>query len=31
MAWLLHCIEAGSAAGIEMPAYETKTWTNFIR
>jgi len=31
MAWLLRCIEAGVAAGIEMPEYETKTWTNFIR
>ena len=31
MAWLLRCIEAGAAAGIEMPEYETKTWTNFIR
>jgi len=31
MAWLLQCIEAGAKAGIEMPEYETKTWTNFIR
>ena len=31
MTWLLRCIEAGAAAGIEMPEYETKTWTNFIR
>jgi len=31
MAWLLHCIEAGTKAGIEMPEYESKTWTNFIR
>lgn len=31
MTWLLRCIEAGAEAGIEMPEYETKTWTNFIR
>lgn len=31
MAWLLRCIEAGVAAGIKMPEYEMKTWTNFIR
>ena len=31
MAWLLRCIEAGAGAGLEMPEYETKTWTNFIR
>jgi len=31
MAWLLRCIEAGAAAVIELPEYETKTWTNFIR
>ena len=31
MAWLLECIEAGMRAGIEMPEYERKTWTNFIR
>jgi len=30
MAWLLQCIEAGAKAGIKMPEYETKTWTNFI-
>jgi len=31
MAWLLQCIQAGEKAGIEMPKYETKAWTNFIR
>ena len=31
MAWLLRCIEAGRAAGVTMPEYKTKTWTNFIR
>ncbi|MCL2559959.1 MAG: flavodoxin family protein [Turicibacter sp.] len=31
LAWVLRLIEAGAAAGIEMPAYEAKTWTNFIR
>ena len=31
MAWLLKCIEAGATAGIKMPEYEKKTWTNFIR
>ena len=31
MAWLLHCIEAGAKAGIQMPELEKKTWTNFIR
>ena len=31
MAWLIQCIEAGRHAGIEMPEYEVKTWTNFIR
>ena len=31
MAWLIKCIEAGKAAGIERPVYEPKTPTNFIR
>lgn len=31
MAWLLKCIEAGKAAGMEAPAYTKKTLTNFIR
>jgi len=31
MAWLLKCIEAGKAAGIERPIPEFKTMTNFIR
>ena len=31
MAWLLHCIEAGQANGIEPPAAETENRTNFIR
>lgn len=31
MAWLLKCIEAGKAAGIERPAQEPVVRTNFIR
>lgn len=31
MAWLLKCIEAGKQAGINPPAFETRTNTNFIR
>lgn len=31
MAWLLKCIEAGKAAGIETPEIEKKIATNFIR
>ncbi len=31
MAWILKCIEAGKAAGIEAPASEEKVKTNFIR
>ncbi len=31
MAWLLKCIEAGKAAGVEMPQREAKVATNFIR
>ncbi|HJD21563.1 MAG TPA: flavodoxin family protein [Candidatus Gemmiger faecigallinarum] len=31
MAWLLKCIEAGKAAGIEQPPAETEHRTNFIR
>lgn len=31
MAWLLKCIEAGTAAGVPMPKRETPLRTNFIR
>ena len=31
MAWILHCIEAGKAAGIEAPVAENDKRTNFIR
>ena len=31
MTWLLRCIEAGKAAGVERPAYEPVVRTNFIR
>lgn len=31
MAWMLKCIEAGRAAGIELPEQEAGTWTNFVR
>ena len=31
MAWLLRCIEAGRAAGIEPPTAELDKRTNFIR
>lgn len=31
MAWVLKCIEAGRAAGIEAPVSETSARTNFIR
>lgn len=31
MAWLLKCIEAGKAAGVEFPQPENKIYTNFIR
>ncbi len=31
MAWLLKCIEAGKAAGIDLPKREAKVATNFIR
>jgi multimeric flavodoxin WrbA len=31
MAWMLKCIEAGKAAGIEAPVSEPKIKTNFIR
>lgn len=31
MAWLLHCIEAGRAAGVGLPEQEAGTWTNFVR
>ena len=29
MAWMLKCIEAGRAAGVE-PVAEPRAWTNFI-
>jgi len=31
MAWLLKCIEAGKAAGVEVPTAEGGKRTNFIR
>lgn len=31
MAWLLKCIEAGKKTGVEVPVYEEKISTNFIR
>ena len=31
MAWMLRCIEAGRAAGIEPPQAETAARTNFVR
>lgn len=31
MAWLLHCIEAGKQAGVELPALPDFNRTNFIR
>ena len=31
MAWLLRCIEAGKAAGIQLPEREAPLRTNFIR
>lgn len=31
MAWLIRCIEAGKAAGIDYPQTEAKVKTNFIR
>lgn len=31
MAWLLKCIEAGRKAGIDLPVYEPRAVTNFIR
>ena len=31
MAWILKCIEAGKQAGIELPNYEERQRTNFIR
>ena len=31
MAWMLECIEAGKAAGVEAPEQEKKARTNFIR
>ena len=31
MAWMVRCIAAGKAAGIDYPQPETKVRTNFIR
>ena len=31
MAYMLKCIKAGEAAGVQKPEYETKIRTNFIR
>ena len=31
MTWLMRCIEAGKNAGIDLPQYEQKVKTNFIR
>ena len=31
LAWLLKTIEAGKAAGVKLPAEETRKRTNFIR
>ena len=31
MAWMLRCMEAGRAAGIEPPQAETAARTNFVR
>lgn len=31
LAWLLHSVEAGRAAGVPAPAYEPRVSTNFIR
>ena len=31
MAWLLKCIEAGKAAGIDVPVAERGQMTNYIR
>ena len=31
MAWLIKCIEAGRRAGIELPEYEKRIGTNFMR
>ena len=31
MAWLLHCIQAGKAAGFEHPQNPKRPMTNFIR
>ena len=31
MAWMLKCIAAGKAAGIEQPVAEPKQFTSFIR
>ena len=31
MAWMLHCIEAGKAAGFDHPQHPPRPMTNFIR
>ena len=31
MAWMLKCIEAGKAAGVELPEHEKQIRTNFIQ
>lgn len=31
MAWLLKCLAAGKAAGVELPTQEPVVWTNFVR
>jgi multimeric flavodoxin WrbA len=31
LAWLVKCIAAGKAAGVELPTYEARVATNFIR
>lgn len=31
IAWMLKCIEAGKKAGVELPVYEQKIFTNYIR
>ena len=31
MAYMLKCMEAGKAAGVELPEKEEPVWTNFVR
>ena len=31
MAYMLKCMEAGKAAGVELPEKEDPVWTNFVR